>query len=622
MNPKLVIAGYFGSGTAVVSLLHVWYAAAAYGGRLRVGLPFLFGLDATLPAAYCYVLAIGAGIATFLVLRQSLALLAPLSELTVAELVGLAPPGILLGTVLVFLPQFSGASWSKAVLTGLVVLTGGLVVVSYAYTIPFWEVVVVYLSLIFGLFTIGGEWLSYAGTVQEAQFRSMTYFTLSSIYIVGASFSLLYENLRTPADGSGAGTGRSRGPDPSGSIGPTGSISSPTPPTSGDAPDGPASTDVTATLQREAPEARPWSELAAEDLPTLADLAFVEHAPIRPERASVLTVAPRTRPAVEILRTLCVEVARERTGRSPTSVIVRDPEDLFGDLLWRIERGVVTVLLDEPEWEAVRAERRARLWDRLDRFVLDDGSIVVLAAEDPPVPEEYHVGVDRFVPRDLPADAVARLAELSWGYVAAEGTPPRFTRHRERMLERLESLRTERDGLYADATAERSAEESRLHIALKRLVVRWLVTDVAPDAAGSPEEIASRIRTDATVAPGVRADVAVGGDAFAVETLYRREREATGERNQLQHAFTRFGDAGDVERVHVVLDTITAIRYLDEVVRLKHNHRGWERTTGTAVEFYVANVAEGRLVHLTEFAGDVLEVASTLDRAAPYGDAP
>lgn len=79
-------------------------------------------------------------------------------------------------------------------------------------------------------------------------------------------------------------------------------------------------------------------------------------------------------------------------------------------------------------------------------------------------------------------------------------------------------------------------------------------------------------------------------------------------RNQLQHAFTKYGDA-DVREVHVVVDPLTAARRLDDIVSLWYNHEGWCRRTGIALRFHVPHLGSGELVSLARFAGDMGSLA-------------
>lgn len=259
----------------------------------------------------------------------------------------------------------------------------------------------------------------------------------------------------------------------------------------------------------------------------------------------------------------------------------------------------------------------------------DERSAVVVNTDTIHPPAEYYLRTHRFAWRGQSPDRIHRICRLCFGYlpVAADeptasdespseaAVPPpapgetddatvHFDQYRDRMLSALRSSTSVEGGLYHDATAERTAHESPLHLSLKRFVVRWLTEREAIDRA--PSRIAARVRTNAPTA-GHTADIRVDDAVFEIETGSVVDRQTDTVRNQFQQAFTKYATA-DVDAVTVVVDPLTMARHLDDVVGLRNNHTEWCRHTGITVQFAVPDLSAGDLVPLAQFARDITRI--------------
>lgn len=667
MPRKLWLAGYFGVGVGFVSVLHTWYAAGVYGDHIRIGLPFAGEIGTSIPVAYAYGLDIVVAVVTFGIAYWYLRTLPPLVVLELEDFLEQGVTVLATAITMVFLPQFSGASWSKATLCGLVVLTGLLVVLSYAYAIPAWEIAAIYLSLVFGGFTIGGEWLAFAEEVSAYRFRPMSYFVLSLTYVIGGSLWLLIGNL-TAREGAATGTdprSDTLGVETRSALEALASPFLDISDASVDALD--SSPGVSTSAEPEPDEPAPPTEVGfpcGEGAPdpssvrTVQDLLFTSYEPIQFDAPAVLCLSPSTHAGRDALRLLCSEAYREKVDETPQMVVIRNPDD--AKELSVVDGGVVCFQFPSEEWNRIREDADARrfLWDRINRLANDECSVVV---DDPDlqVPEEYYLRHLQFEWRSLPPERLHRIYRCCCGYLplpdgesrtqdrdrtqnghlrgssepgeesraghdpeASEtrpsgGTrrfgsidregPVYFSQYRDRMIRLLRRYGDEDDGIYRDATAEEPDHESSLHLALKQFVVRYLVDRESFD--GSPSQIAVRIQTNVETGGGV-ADIRVDDEVFEVETLTLADRTTDVVRNQFQHAFTKYRDA-DIDTVNVVLNPLTAARYLDELVSLCHNHADWCRRTGIDVRFYVPNLEKDALIPLETFILDLQRLDPT-----------
>jgi hypothetical protein len=338
------------------------------------------------------------------------------------------------------------------------------------------------------------------------------------------------------------------------------------------------------------------------------------------------------------LRRLCQRIYREKVGGNPTPTIIRDLDMLVGDragggeIKWmEAEGNIFSVQLDNEEWDTLFEHREKdweRLWNRIDELFAEEFGFIIFndcidrvpAGEEFPTIRPIHI-----TPLEAPKSVQKRLASLCWGFVEvseAEQFDMMFQIARKRFNERLEEAGHLEGGMVRDATDENEGEESDLHIRLKWFIVRVLTEQLRDQGVEitNPLDVEEVVETEVQVYvggdEGTIADIKQGQDVFEVETLFAQDRGGRDPRNKLQETFRKYAGSAKIDTVHVVLDSLTFYRHIDNIVELKRNYEDWEDEEGIDVRFETVDVADQKLVEMDE----AINRLRAVEEALPVGD--
>lgn len=335
---------------------------------------------------------------------------------------------------------------------------------------------------------------------------------------------------------------------------------------------------------------------------------------------------------------LCIRIFREKRGGEPSYFSIRN-FDQYNireiEKYIKPEGNIVRIDLDALKRSAEKERidifkmiSPERFRELLDRFIVGDVSFLVFKSRDEKLYNhckqvlshlfKYMEHTPRLVevfPRELTFEQKKVLTELTWG-VSVEGAgmivnkdewdrPLGYTlddlfRFGElRRGEKMENIQREKGGLYVLATKEHEGKESDLHLQIKWFIVRLLSKKYG---LKSLSEIERCIKTEEQLGEGgPKPDVwdVEKNVVYEVETLFSKDGEGSTPQRKIYDTIRKY-EGTPIEEINVVLDNLTFLSHIRDILGIKKNIREWENNTGKTVNFLTLDIETGKLVTIDE----------------------
>jgi len=325
--------------------------------------------------------------------------------------------------------------------------------------------------------------------------------------------------------------------------------------------------------------------------------------------------------------TLCMRIYREKEGGNPRIQPIKklDEFNIKEIEKWmEANKRIVTVDLDNDKEKANKWFCEENLREPLRRAIIGEVGFIIFKTRDEKLYEyckrvlenlkkeiEHPLDIVYVQPKSLSFEEKKKLSSLAWGNVDLDVLAPILIEEEkverpygdtlddifnklsndlfEKQLKKLEK------GIYYYATNPHEGEESSEHFMMKCFIVKLLskerkLKDII--------KIKEMIKTEEEY-EGVTPDIRVDKTVYEVETLFAEDREGLLPKKKIERSITKYQNT-DIREINVVLDNLTFLRHLEDLVEIKNVLKNWAENYGKTIRFYTLDVQNGKLLSLED----------------------
>ena len=335
--------------------------------------------------------------------------------------------------------------------------------------------------------------------------------------------------------------------------------------------------------------------------------------------------------------TLCIRIFTEKKGGEPRYFSIKnlDPYNIREvEKYIKPEGNIVRIDLDTLKKDAEESKRNIfeivsseRLRETLDRFIVGDISFLIFKTRDEKLYEyckqvlmnlsasvEHPLRIIEVIPQKLSIEEKKILTKLAWGLsvkgietdikVISSDRPIGTTLDdifnkfgKTKHEEYLENLQKEKYGMYWDATKPHEGQESDLHRQIKTFIVKLLAKK---HNLRTKEEIKEKVLTEKEI-NYIKPDIydTIEGTAYEIETLFSEDNEGKAPRDKLNKTIEKYEET-PIRKINIVLDNITFLIHIRDLLGIKRNIRDWENKTGKSVTFLTLDVENYKLIPINK----------------------
>jgi hypothetical protein len=326
------------------------------------------------------------------------------------------------------------------------------------------------------------------------------------------------------------------------------------------------------------------------------------------------------------LRTLewiCRRIYREKMeSKNPDFRRITDVEELEKEAgkSW-VELGgnkLFTVELTQEEYEELNPEDVETRLEELDSQAL--GFVIFNTSRDTVGefnPVRHPVNHIELSPRELSPPELRKIQELCTGFVQV----PRpvdvsmdsfFNNAREAYEGRMKRLARSEGGLFWDIAEPDETGESDEHRRMKAIVTKMLVESLREERGMELEKVPEAteyVKAEKELGEN-RPDILYSEgsgtkEVFEIETLFSEDTDGQSPRDKLSKTFKKYRGTGEVDNVNIVLDSMTFLRHIDQIVELRQN---WDGLDEVDFEFHALHLEDERRVSVDDFVQELKEL--------------
>ena len=307
-------------------------------------------------------------------------------------------------------------------------------------------------------------------------------------------------------------------------------------------------------------------------------------------------------------------------GGAPDFKNIHNIRRLLREADWiRAGGNLVEIRLKKEDWEIKNKEKLDELKSRFGELFSQSFGFLLFRYYPQMLRDEdtHRIRMLNIRHNEIDEKDTDKLLKMIFAFVPVSESgdfSARFMDARDRYERELEKLTKDMTLEFA-VNPNAGENESPEHFRIKLFVVKYLRQMLIEQGKISKdidhEELKKRIETEASLSKGtIIADVFLRDkrEVFEVETLYATESKNQSWEKKIQHTIEKYKGCYEVDKINVILENLTAMMHIDELIKLKRILEKWGEKNGKKVEFYVLNFEENRLVPIDDLYRQYLEI--------------
>ena len=304
-------------------------------------------------------------------------------------------------------------------------------------------------------------------------------------------------------------------------------------------------------------------------------------------------------------------------GGSPEFKNIDTIKRLLKEADWiRAGGNLVEISLKKEDWPVKEKEKLNELRSRFkELFSQSFGFLLFRHYPDMLRDEDTHkIKMLNIKHKEINEKDVNKILKMIFGFVPVSESGDfsyRFTDARERYEKSLKELTKD---TVLKLAVNLGGNESPEHFRIKLFVVNYLKHMLIEQGEINKnidhDKLRKRIKTEAPLRGEIIADVYLEEkrEVFEVETLYATEENNQSWEKKIQRTIEKYEGCYNVDKINIILENLTAMMYIDEIIKLKRIWEKWSKKQNKEVEFYVLNLEENKLVPIDELYQQYLEI--------------
>jgi hypothetical protein len=354
-------------------------------------------------------------------------------------------------------------------------------------------------------------------------------------------------------------------------------------------------------------------EVKTEEIPEFLDLLFPEGGIREIESGEPMVICleePEGDSYIGTLRTICKRVYREKKGGKPKPTILSHLTNDFKREITRwMEAGdrIFSVQLTKDDWETLKEDDWKHIWDRIEELFAQSFGFIIFNKPIFFFPEGHQINIINIEPQKLDLKLKKNISSMIWGFVNLEDVKGDtfdlvFETARKKFERKLAGIREP----YISATKRHREEESDLHYDIKLFLVKFLAKKMK---LRSFDRIKDEIKVEEEY-DCVYPDIYVKSlsEVYEVETLFGEGNRSI---KKIDETIEKYENIEDVRKVNIVLDNLTLLRHINELMKKKLLHKYLQKKGKRSfdLDFLTISMEDLGLMDIDKVAKEINEIA-------------
>ncbi|HUV02326.1 MAG TPA: hypothetical protein VMW67_02590 [Desulfobacteria bacterium] len=359
----------------------------------------------------------------------------------------------------------------------------------------------------------------------------------------------------------------------------------------------------------------PGGEPETEEIPHFLDLLFPKGSAGEIESGEPMVICleePEGDSYIGTLRTICKRVYREKKGGKPKPTILSHLTDDFKREITRwmeAKDRIFSIQLSEDDWKKLGEDDWNHIWDRINELFAQGFGFIIFNKPIYFFPKSHQINIINIKLPKLDLKLKKSISSMIWGFLNLETAEEDtfdcvFEIARKKCKEKLEGV----EEPYISATKRhREKEESNLHYTIKLFLVKFLAKEMKLKSFDRIKEEIKVEEEHNDVYPDIYVKRLL--EVYEVETLFGEGNHSI---KKIDETIEKYENMGDIRKVNIVLDNLTLLRHINELMKKKLLHRDLQKKGKRSfdLEFLTLSMEDSSLMAINKVAKKINEIVT------------